>query len=196
VPFLTGWNADEGTTFPAAAGAAELRGRLRARFGERAAEAERFYPCTDDAAAPRASRALIGDDLFAGGVWQAAAAHARVAPTWVYHFDHPQPFSPGQRFSEAEDPAALGVFHSAEYPYVFGSTAVLTRDWGPFDRRMTELLQAYWLQFAKGGDPNRAGLPHWPTFADTGSAPTVMRLAPEPGLIDLPRRDQLAFAAA
>ena len=73
---------------------------------------------------------------------------------------------------------------------------MLTRDWGPFDRRMTELMQAYWLQFAKGGDPNLAGLPHWPTFADTGSAPTVMRLAPEPGLIDVPRREQLAFAAA
>jgi para-nitrobenzyl esterase len=196
VPFLTGWNADEGATFPAAAGAAELRERLRARFGERAVEAERFYPCTDDAAARHASLALIGDDLFASGVWQAADAHARVAPTWVYHFDHPQPFSPGQRFSEAEDPAALGVFHSAEYPYVFGSTAVLTRDWGNADRRMTELMQAYWLQFAKGGDPNRAGLPRWPTFVDRGSAPTVMCLAPEPGLIDVPRREQLAFAAA
>ena len=38
VPFLTGWNAAEGTTFPAAADAAGLRERLRARFGERAAD--------------------------------------------------------------------------------------------------------------------------------------------------------------
>jgi len=195
VPLLTGWNADEGTTFPAAAGAANLRERLRARFGGRAAVAERFYPCTDDAAARSASLALVGDELFAGGVWQAARAHARIAPTYVYHFDHPQPFSPGQRCSEAEDPAALGVFHSAEYPYVFGSTAVLTRDWRSADRRMTELMQAYWLQFAKSGNPNGDALPRWPTFVDEGASPTVMRLAPEPGLIDVPRREQLAFAA-
>jgi len=195
VPLLTGWNADEGTTFPAAAGAADLRRRLGARFGERSAAAERFYPCTDDATARNASLTLVGDDLFAGGVWQAARAHARVAPTYVYHFDHPQPFSAGQRFSEAEDPATLGVFHSAEYPYVFGSTAVLTRDWGGADRRMTELMQSCWLQFAKSGDPNGAGLPHWPTFVDAAASPTVMRLAPEPGLIDVPRREQLAFAA-
>jgi len=195
VPLLTGWNADEGTTFPAAAGAANLRERLRARFGERSAAAERFYPCTDDATARSASLALVGDELFAGGVWQAARAHARIAPTYVYHFDHPQPFSSGQRFSEAEDPATLGVFHSAEYPYVFGSTAVLTRDWRSADRRMTELMQAYWLQFAKSGNPNGDALPPWPTFVDAGDSPTVMRLAPEPRLIDVPRREQLAFAA-
>ena len=194
VPFLTGWNADEGTTFPAAAGADALRQRLQARFGERAAEAERFYPCTNDDAARSASIALIGDDLFAGGVWQAARAHARIAPTYLYHFDHPCALRPrAARFREAEDPAVLGVFHSAEYPHVFGSTAVLTRNWGSDDQRMTELMQAYWLQFAKGGNPNRAGLPHWPGFVDAEGSPTVMRLAPDPGPIGVRRREQLAF---
>ena len=78
---------------------------------------------------------------------------------------------------------------------MFGNTAVLTRDWGSADRRMTELMQTYWLQFAKHGDPNGTALPHWPPFVDAGASPTVMRLAPEPGLIDVPRREQLAFAA-
>lgn len=195
VPFLTGWNADEGTTFPAAADTSALRRRLRASFGERAGDAEKFYPCSSDAEARATSLALVGDELFAGGVWQAARAQARIAPTYVYYFDHPQPFRTEQHFSEADDPAALGVFHSAEYPYVFGSTAVLTRDWGSADRRMTELMQTYWLQFAKHGDPNGTALPHWPPFVDAGASPTVMRLAPEPGLIDVPRREQLTFAA-
>ena len=75
-------------------------------------------------------------------------------------------------------------------------SAVLTRDWGSADRRMTELMQGYWLRFAKQGDPNGAGLPHWPPFDDEGASPTVMRLAPEPELIDVPRRERLAFAAA
>jgi para-nitrobenzyl esterase len=195
VPFLTGWNANEGTTFPAAADAAELRRRLRASFGERAAEAEKFYPCSSNGKARAASLDLIGDQLFAGGVWQAALAQARIAPTHVYYFDHRQPFAPEQHFSEAENPATLGVFHSGEYPYVFGSTAVLTRDWSSADRRMTEVMQAYWLQFAKRGDPNGAGLPPWPAFVEESASPTVMRLAPEPVLIDVPRREQLAFAA-
>ncbi len=196
VPLLTGWNANEGTTFPTAADTAELKRRLRGRFGERADEAEKlYYPCTSNAAARTSSLDLIGDDLFAGGVWQAARAQTRVAPTYVYYFDHPQPFAAGQNFREAEDPAALGVFHSAEYPYVFGSTAALTRNWGAADQHMTELMQACWIRFAKHGDPNGTRLPTWPMFVDEAGSLTVMRLAPEPGLIDAPRRAQLAFAA-
>jgi para-nitrobenzyl esterase len=42
VPLLIGWNRDEGTTFPAAADAAELRARLAARFGPHAGAAEAF----------------------------------------------------------------------------------------------------------------------------------------------------------
>ena len=141
--------------------------------------------------ARRSSLELIGDDLFAWGVWRAASDHSRVAPTYVYHFAHPQPFAPEQRFTEAAHAADLGVFHSAEYPYVFGSTAVLTRNWGSDDRRMTELMQAYWLQFARQGTPNRVGLPHWPGFAD--GTRTVLQLTPDPALIDVPRRAHLAF---
>ena len=194
VPYLSGWNADEGTTFPKAADVAALRKRLATRFGDHAVEAEAFYPCTSDTAASAASLALFGDELFAWGVWRAARDQARIAPTYLYHFDHRQPFAPDQHFSEAANPADLGVFHSAEYPYVFGSTAVLSRDWGSDDRHMTELMQAYWLQFAKAGNPNRVDLPQWPEFSDDGASPTVMRLAPDPGLIEVPRRAQLAFA--
>ena len=191
VPFMTGWNADEGTTFPAAADPAALRERLQARFGERARDAEALYPCHDDASARRASLELIGDELFAWGVWRAARDQSRVAPTYVYHFNHRQPFSGGQGFAEAANPADLGVFHSAEYPYVFGSTKVLTRAWGSTDQRMTDLMQAYWLQFARNGDPNGPGLPSWPRFAD--GTRTVLQLAAEPSCIDVPRRAHLAF---
>jgi para-nitrobenzyl esterase len=191
VPLLTGWNSDEGTTFPAAASVAALRDRLQARFGERAGEAAALYPSGNDAQARRSSLELIGDDLFAWGVWRAANDHSRVAPTYLYHFAHPQPFAPEQRFTEAAHVVDLGVFHSAEYPYVFGSTAVLTRNWGSDDQRMTELMQAYWLQFAREGTPNRVGLAHWPGFAD--GTRSVLQLTPRPALIDVPRRPHLAF---
>jgi para-nitrobenzyl esterase len=192
VPFLTGWNADEGTTFPAATDAAALRARLQARFGERAAEAGQLYPAKSDAAARAASLALIGDELFAWGVWRAACDHACVAPTYLYHFDHPQPFAAQQRCAEAERASELGVFHSSEYPYVFGTTTLLTREWGDADRRVTELMQAYWLQFAATGNPNREGLLSWPRFDN--ATPSVMRLTADPELIEVPRRTQLAFA--
>ena len=191
VPLLTGWNRDEGTTFPAAADVAALRARLTRRFGPRGRDAEALYPLANDAEARASSLALIGDELFAWGVWRAASDHARVAPTWLYHFAHAQPFADDQSYREAARAADLGVFHSSEYPYIFGTTSVLTRAWAEADRRMTELMQAAWLRFAKTGRPDGDGMPEWPTFAD-GTA-TVMRLAPEPELVDVPRREHLEF---
>ena len=194
VPFLTGWNADEGTTFvaPGEVDPQAFRSRLQSRFGAAAADAERLYPAPDGRAARSASVALIGDELFAWGVWRAARDQARIAPTYLYHFDHPQPFAPQQSYREAPRASDLGVFHSSEYPYVFGSTAVLTREWGEADRRMTALMQGCWQRFAQTGDPNAPDLPHWPRFDDR--VPSVLRLAPEPRVIDVPRRAHLALA--
>ena len=163
-----------------------------ARLQDAEINAERLYPAPDGRAARSASVALIGDELFAWGVWRAARDQARIAPTYLYHFDHPQPFAPQQSYREAPRASDLGVFHSSEYPYVFGSTAVLTREWGEADRRMTALMQGCWQRFAQTGDPNAPDLPHWPRFDDR--VPSVLRLAPEPRVIDVPRRAHLALA--
>jgi para-nitrobenzyl esterase len=191
LPLLTGWNRDEGTTFPSVGDAAAFRRSLGKRFGAHAADAERLYPFASDIDARLASQALVGDGLFAWGVWRAARDHARIAPTWLYHFDHAQPFASKQHYAEAEDAADLGVFHSSEYPYVFGTTSILSRDWSDADRHMTALMQALWLSFAKTGRPHADGAPAWPTF--DAAAPTVLRLAPTPSLVGVPRRAQLAF---
>jgi para-nitrobenzyl esterase len=191
VPLLAGWNTNEGTTFPAAASRAEFNADLARRFGSRTAEARQLYACETDLQAGEASRELFGDELFALGVWRAAKEHARIAPAYVYHFDHPQPFAPQQRYREADPARLLGVFHSSEYPYVFGSTGVLTRQWAETDRRMTRLMQDRWLAFARNGDPAVQGLPDWPVFDDR--RPTVMRLAPHTALVDVPRRRHLEW---
>ena len=192
VPLLTGWNRDEGTAFPGADDAAAFASRLARRFGARADDAERStLGRTTPRRARRATR-WSATSLFAWGVWRAARDHARIAPTWVYHFEHLQPFAPTQRYGEADPASALGVFHSSEYPYVFGTTAVLSREWGEADRRMTGLMQAVWLRFAKTGRPDGIGeLAAWPTFDD--AAATVLRLASTPALTGVPRRAQLCL---
>lgn len=63
--------------------------------------------------------------------------------------------------------SSLGAFHSIEVPYVFGALRIPAWNWLPFqdaDSHLSEILQSYWTNFAKTGNPNAANLPVWSVF--------------------------------
>ncbi|HVN03488.1 MAG TPA: carboxylesterase family protein [Bryobacteraceae bacterium] len=63
--------------------------------------------------------------------------------------------------------AGLGSFHSLELPYVFGAMHDSGWSWLPFqklDDGLAAIIESYWTNFARTGDPNGAGLPHWKAF--------------------------------
>lgn len=87
--------------------------------------------------------------------WHTAAGHA----TYEYELDHA---IPGHPFA----------IHSGELPYVFGffpKTGNLTGRFTATDRHLAELMQTYWTNFAKTGNPNSEGVPKWPSFGDARS---------------------------
>jgi para-nitrobenzyl esterase len=74
---------------------------------------------------------------------------------FVYRFDRAVP---GKGESE------LGAFHGLEVPYVFDAFGDRGWRWLPFveaDHRLSGVIESYWTNFAKTGDPNAAGLPMW-----------------------------------
>jgi para-nitrobenzyl esterase len=79
---------------------------------------------------------------------------------FVYRFDRSVP---------GKGEAELGAFHSLEIPYVFGALHDPTWQWLPFtadDAALSNLVQTYWTNFAKSGNPNAQGLPDWPAWTD------------------------------
>jgi para-nitrobenzyl esterase len=68
----------------------------------------------------------------------------------------------------AEDRRARqpGVAHTDDIAFVMQTLdkeadleIITDRDW-----EVSQLISAYWVQFAKTGNPNREGLPEWPAF--------------------------------
>jgi para-nitrobenzyl esterase len=76
----------------------------------------------------------------------------------------------------------LGAPHGGELPYLLdGTFSQQPPPTTPQQRLLSQRMISYWTRFAKTGNPNTPGLPHWPTYQADGpvlsltSAPNGIR---------------------
>jgi para-nitrobenzyl esterase len=158
VPFLAGSNADDGNVFADRLPIRTAEGYrfvVRAAFGENADEVLRLLPVAPDEDPGLALRRLLTVSSFVSQARFLVRCMEKVeSPGRLYHFT---------RVAPAAKRVGAGAAHGFEIPYVFGLETLprrLDREEG--DRRLSDMMQRYWLAFAATGDPNAEGLPPWP----------------------------------
>jgi para-nitrobenzyl esterase len=164
VPLISGATADEGSTQPPIPRLDEFRRRAKADYGDMADEFLRIFPATNDAEADASSRRAVGTRVFnwENWLWANLQKQTGKANVYFYHFSHLPP-TPKQT-TEGDMSRDIGAFHTAEIPYIFQTLDCRDWPWRPVDRELSETMASYWLNFAKSGDPNGAGLPAWPVY--------------------------------
>ena len=193
VPLLAGWNADEGSaraifkSDPATA--ANFIKRAKDLYGEKADAFLKLYPAASDEQAERSAQDLAGDQFIAFSTWKWIEMHAATGKSreYRYEFDEAPPAPAGG--------VARGAYHSAEIEFVFRVLVSKNLPWRPEDFKLSELMSAYWSNFAKTGDPNGPGLPKWPAYG-AADGYQVMHLSATPGAAPDVHRGRYEFLDA
>lgn len=105
---------------------------------------------------------ITNADMYAPALAYIGERFGRENGAYVYYFDLDAP---------GDDNRA---FHSADLRYMFETLDLSWRPYGTRDREAAAQLAAYLACFARSGDPNGPGLPHWEK-AKKG----VLRIAPD-----------------
>jgi para-nitrobenzyl esterase len=196
VPLMTGWNADEGTPYPAfATTLAGYNAAAQQRYGAYADAFRGVYPVTSDADVLAMAYAPMRDSLFAWQSWTLARAHAAhaSAKTYLYFFNRRPAYFADQHFVEQDPPERYGAYHSLEQVYFYNNLerSAPTRAYTALDRQIADTASSYLINFAKTGNPNGGTLPGWPVF--TGPAAQTMVIGDQIGAGTVPLRPALDF---
>lgn len=162
----------------------QYRTAAASAYGDKAAEFLKRFPASFDAQARDMARHVAHLAGFELASRQCAVDQARVGQkTYIAQFSRKHPYTPGVRFAD-HDPVTVGAYHTGDMPYWFGTLDVYnarrqTRDWTPYDRKLSQSMMDHLIAFARDGAPG-AGWQAWTASNQTersfGDAITQQRL--------------------
>jgi len=155
VPLIIGSNSAE---VPSGFVNAKSKDELLNLFGNMKAEANTVYDPDGNTELEKMLSMVNTDKVWAEPArFTARAFTAKKAPAYIYLFSYVAPSM--KQFMK------YGAAHASEVAYVFGNP--VNRNGAPpalSDQKVAKLMNTYWANFAKTGNPNGDGLPQWPVY--------------------------------
>ena len=155
VPLLTGWVTGDGSFLGESKMTLdEYEKEAQTKYGDKANEYLRIFPAStnDEVKFMKQKQMLIN---FAAMPSHRLALYTQ-QPAYVYQFSHIPTNKP--------DSPDYGAFHTSEVPFALHTLHKWQRPWKVIDKEIENMMSTYWVNFAKTGNPNGAGLPEWKTY--------------------------------
>ena len=155
VYLMAGSNRDEGVFFGIGSETlADYQAMATRVYGDLADDFLEVYPASTDAQARQMSLKAFNDEMAWINRYMVGAQSERGLDSYVYYFTR---VPPGQE--------ARGATHVAELAYVFNHYDQ-NANWTAVDRKLGDTMAAYWVNFARRGNPNGEDLPSWTAFLE------------------------------
>ncbi|HRH46044.1 MAG TPA: carboxylesterase family protein, partial [Pyrinomonadaceae bacterium] len=165
VPLLVGWNSEEsgwrtvlGNAEPTPENYAKA---VKTRFGDKAEEILKLYPANTREQVIDSATDLAGDQFISFSTWKWADIHSKTGGKSVfrYYYAHPRP---PVKDAKANSTPPSGAVHSAEIEYAMGNLSTnQVFAWTAEDYKISNLMQNFFANFIKTGNPNGKDLPVW-----------------------------------
>lgn len=155
VPLIIGSNSAE---VPSGFVNAHSKEELLNMFGNLKEEAKKVYYSDDTTNFAKMLSMFNTDRVWAEPArFTARAFVAKGEPAYIYLFSYISP--------SMQQWMRFGAAHGSEIGYVFNNL----RGWNGAtvadkDKEVAKMMNAYWANFAKTGNPNGSGLPKWPVY--------------------------------
>ncbi len=191
VPLLVGWNSQEmvyqmvlGQDKPTLE---NYKKTIQKLYGDKSADALNAYNASNDEEVEQVATDLASDRFIGFSTWKWSDLHSKTgnAPVYRYLYARPRPemrsemgnATAGLAGGIVKDsssnkapkmPPPTGAVHSAEIEYALGNLPTnRVYDWQPEDYKVSEIMETFFANFIKTGNPNGPGVPQWAAIDNT-----------------------------
>lgn len=168
VPLLAGWNSAEipyqALMWGDMPTPENFVKKVKTLYGDKADEVLKLYPNATQDDVIRSATELASDRFIVYSTWKWAELSAKTGgkPVFTYIFSHNRPALPNNNANNKMPAGYNGASHASEIEYALGNLHYnKVYPWTADDYKVSAIMEEYFANFIKTGNPNGANLPKW-----------------------------------